>query len=98
MKASVRSPLSNGRAVDVGTGQRCLGYRNDYCEGRRIGLWCMRHWLVIQQMKGAEMAPLEREKLSPNGRVFRIWWECPGCRTEVGAHDAFCRHCGEQFG
>lgn len=40
---------------------------------------------------------LERRKLGTNGRVFRIWWECPGCRGEVGVHDAYCRHCGEKF-
>lgn len=41
---------------------------------------------------------LKQTQMDGSGtRVFKEWFSCSKCGLEVGAHDKYCRHCGEKL-
>jgi len=44
-----------------------------------------------------EVIGKDRIERRAQDRVWRVWWECEGCRGEVGHDDRWCKHCGRKF-
>jgi predicted amidophosphoribosyltransferase len=60
-------------------------------------------WMMRQKgkkmMSDLQMATKVNQRMMtiPPNRVFREWWECSHCKTNVQNDDNYCRRCGYEF-